>query len=155
MRKLLYLVVATGLVAATTVALASGSRTAPRKASVTPAAESANAYLPAGETPAAANWNWSGGDAADTGFSQLKEINSSNVGSLKVVWNGSYGDPAAAGALQQQPICCPDNLMYESIRTGLVAINPGDGSVAWQYAGVKYNTVRGATTQVTAARAVS
>src|SRR5205823_12287419 len=145
MRKLLYFVVAAGLVAATTVALASASRTAPTKASATPAQESANAYLPKGETPAGDNWNWSGGDAADTGFSQLKQINSSNVGSLKVAWNASYGVPAAAGSLQQAPICCPDNLMYESVRSGVVGINPGDGTVAWEYKGVVYNTVRGAT----------
>ena len=79
--------------AATTVALASASRTAPRKAAASPGAESANAYLPTGETPAADNWSWTGGDESDTGFSQLKQINSSNVGGLKVVWNGSYSDP--------------------------------------------------------------
>jgi putative pyrroloquinoline-quinone binding quinoprotein len=153
MRKLSYFVVAAGLVAATTVALASASRTAPR---VSPAGESATAYLPAGETPAADNWNWSGGDAADTGFSQLKQINSSNVMSLKVAWNGSYAAPGAAtGQFQQQPICCPDNLMYVPVTAGVVSINPGDGSVAWEYAGVKYNTIRGSTTQVRPGRTVS
>jgi glucose dehydrogenase len=148
MRSLLYFVVAAGLVAATTVALASASRTAPRKASVAPLQESANAYLPAGVQPAGDNWNASGGDVADTGFSQLKQINSSNVGSLKVAWNGSYGAPAAPGSIQQQPICCPDGLMYVPTITNMVAIHPGDGTVAWEYQGVPYNTVRGATTQL-------
>ena len=37
--------------------------------------------------------------------------------------------------------------MFQDVTAGMVAINPGDGTVAWQYAGVKYNTVRGATTQ--------
>src|SRR5216110_3038268 len=142
MRKLLYFVVTAGLVAATTVALASASRTAPTKASATPAQESANAYLPKGETPAADNWNWSGGDAADTGFSQLKQITSANVGSLKVAWNGSYTAPATAtNQFQQQPICCPDNLMYLPVSAGVVGIKPGDGTIAWEYAGVKYNTI--------------
>src|SRR5580765_2416297 len=94
MRKLLYFAVAVGLVAATTVALASASRTAPRKAVAT--GESANAYLPKGVAASGDNWNWSGGDAADTGYSQLKEINSSNVGSLKVAWNGSFAPPATS-----------------------------------------------------------
>src|SRR5438034_1167589 len=121
MGKLLYFVVAAGLVAATAVALASASRTAPTKASATPGQESANAYLPKGETPAADNWNWSGGDAADTGFSQLKQINSTNVGSLKVAWNGSYAAAAANTAqFQQAPICCPDNLMYLPLTAGVV-----------------------------------
>ena len=101
MRRLLYFVVVTGVAAATIVALASASRTATSKVSASPGAESANAYLPSGETPAAANWDWTGGDPADTGFSQLKDINSTNVGSLKVVWNGSYSDPSVSlGSLQ-------------------------------------------------------
>ena len=154
MRKLLYLVVATCLVAATTVALASASRTTQRKASASP--ESANAYLPAGETAAVDNWDWSGGDESDTAYSQLTQINSTNIGSLKVVWNGSYSDPTVSlGSLQSQPICCPDNLMFQPEHTGLVAIDPGTGAVAWQYQGVKYNSVRGATTQVTLPRAIT
>jgi glucose dehydrogenase len=152
----LYFVVVAGIAAVTVVALASASRTSPQKVSASPGAESANAYLPTGETPAAANWDWTGGDASDTAYSQLKDINSTNVGSLKVVWNGSYSDPTVSlGSLQTQPICCPDNLMYQPEHTGMVAINPGDGTVAWAYAGVKYNTVRGATTQVTAPRGLS
>ena len=146
MRRFLYFVVAAGLLAATTVALASASRTAPRKVSASPSGESADAYLPAGEAPLTDNWSLPGGETASTMFSQLNQINSTNVGSLKVVWNGSYqAPPAAAGSLQQAPICCPDGLMYQDIRNGMVAINPGDGTVAWQYAGVKYNSVRGAT----------
>jgi hypothetical protein len=155
MRRLLYFVVAAGLVAATMVALASASRTAGSKSGASPAGESANAYLPAGEAPLTDNWDLPGGDTSSTLFSQLKQINSSNVGSLKVVWNGSYREPAASGSLQQAPLCCPDNLMYQDVTAGMVAINPGDGTVAWQYAGVKYDTVRGATTQHTAARGFS
>jgi len=155
MRKLLYFVVAAGLVAATMVALASASRTAGSKSSASPVGESANAYLPTGEAPLTDNWSLPGGDTSSTLFSQLKQINSSNVGSLKVVWNGSYREPAAAGSLQQAPLCCPDNLMYQDVTAGMVAINPGDGTVAWQYAGVKYDTVRGATTTHTAARGFS
>src|SRR6266700_4081916 len=110
MRKLLYFVVTAGIVAATTVALASASRTAPH---ATPAGEAANAYLPTGTKPLTDDWTLPGGDTASTLFSQLKQINSSNVGSLKVVWNGSYRAPAANTAqFQQAPICCPDGLMY-------------------------------------------
>lgn len=150
MRKLLYFVVATGFVAATAVALASASRTAPRATG-----ESANAYLPKGTQPMVNDWIHPGGDAASTLFSQLKEINSSNVGGLKVVWNGSYRAPAAGGALQQAPMCCPDNLMYQIVTAGVVGINPGDGTVAWEYKGTAYDTVRGATTTHTAARGIS
>src|SRR5205085_2591235 len=123
MRKLLYFVVATGLVAATAVALASASRTAPRATG-----ESANAYLPKGTAPMVNDWTHPGGDAASTLFSQLKEINSSNVGGLKVVWNGSYRPATATGSLQQAPMCCPDNLMFQVTNAGMVGINPGDGT---------------------------
>src|SRR6187401_1392517 len=80
MRRLLYFVVTAGLVAATAVALASASRTAPRSASAT--GESANAYLPKGTKPLMNDWNLPGGDQASTLYSQLKEINSNNVGGL-------------------------------------------------------------------------
>ena len=152
MRKLLYFAVMAGLVAATAVALASASRTAPR---ATPAQETANAYLPVGVTPAVNDWTLPGGDVSSSMFSQLKQINSTNVGSLKVAWNGSYRAPAAGGSLQQAPICCPSGLMYQIVTAGVVGINPGDGTVAWEYKGVPFDTVRGSTTTHTAARGIS
>ena len=91
MRKLLYLVVTAGVMATTLVALASAAGNGASRAS----AEAANAYLPAGVKPAINDWSLPGGDSASTLFSQLKEINSTNVGSLKVVWNGSLQPPAA------------------------------------------------------------
>jgi hypothetical protein len=152
MRRLLYFVVGAALVAVTTVAFASASS---RHGTASPTAEGANAYLPAGETPMTNDWTLPGGDTSSTLFSQLKEINSSNVANLKVVWNGSYRAAGQAGSLQQAPLCCPDGLMYQDVTAGMVAINPGDGTVAWQYQGVKYDTVRGATTIHTAARGFS
>ena len=58
MRRFLYFVVTAGLVAATVVALASASRTAPRAASA--AGEGANAYLPKGMKPLVNDWNHPG-----------------------------------------------------------------------------------------------
>jgi putative pyrroloquinoline-quinone binding quinoprotein len=156
MRKLLYLVVAAGLAVATTVALASASRMTPGNASVTPAQETANAYLPAGETPITDNWYSGGGDLAQTTFSQLKQINSTNIGGLKLVWDRPLQlNGPAVGSLQQAPICCPDGLLMEQLRAGTIAVNPADGTTAWQYSGVKYDTVRGSTTQHVAARGIS
>ena len=91
MRRFLYFVVTAGLVAATVVALASASRTAPRAASAT--GESANAYLPKGMKPVVNDWNIRVVIANSTLFSQLKQINTSNVGGLKVAWQGSYRAP--------------------------------------------------------------
>src|SRR5579863_3886201 len=141
MRKFLYTAVAVGLVAVTSVALASASRTAPRTAKVSPA--ESNSYLPAGEAPLTDNWTVSGGDYANTMYSQLNQINSTNVGSLKVVWNGSYRPAGLTSQLSQAPLCCPDNLMFQETAIGMVAINPGDGTVVWEYQGAKSDTVHG------------
>jgi alcohol dehydrogenase (cytochrome c) len=123
---------------------------------VTPAQEAGNAYLGAGVAPAADNWFAPGGDIQNTAFSQLKQINSSNVGSLKLIWDMPIQVKTVnVGTLQQAPICCPDNLMYQIVTAGMVAINPGDGTVAWEYKGTAYDTVRGATTTHTAARGIS
>jgi hypothetical protein len=156
MRKLLYFVVTAGLVAATTVALASASPTTPRKAAVTPAQESANAYLPVGEKPAVDNWSLPGGDVSGTLFSQLKQITSTNVASLKVAWDSPLQLPITVlGNMEASPICCPDNLMFQNYTSGMAAVNPGDGSIAWKYAGVLYNPVRTPTAQVTGSRGIS
>jgi glucose dehydrogenase len=143
MRRFLYFVVTAGLVAATVVALASASRTAPR---ATPAAESANAYLPKGVKPLVNDWVYPGGDLAATLYSQLKQINASNVGSLKVIWQGSYRAPGVNNSLQNAPICCPSGLMISPVSAGAVGINPGDGTVAWEYKGAPFESYRGATT---------
>jgi len=144
MRRFLYFVVTVGLVAATAVALASASRTAPRAASAT--GESANAYLPKGNAPAVNDWVFPGGDQNATLYSQLKQINSNNVGSLKVAWQGSYRAPGVNNSLQNAPICCPSGLMIMVVSAGAVGINPGDGTVAWEYKGAPYESYRGATT---------
>jgi glucose dehydrogenase len=150
----LVFVIAALFVAATTVALASASRTASHKASATPA-EGANAYLPTGVKPAVNDWLWPGGDESSTGFSQLKQINSSNVGGLKVAWNASYNPPGGTGLAagrEGQPICCPLGNMYLTLQTGVVAVSPADGSVVWKYQGPAENSIRGAGVQVVAAR---
>ena len=118
MHKLLLFAVATSLVAATTVALASASRTAPHASAVTPGQEAANAYLPAGDTPITDNWYLPDGDHAQTGFSQLKQINSTNAGGLHLVWSAAL-DPlwiAANRGIQNAPICCPDGNLVEPMR---------------------------------------
>ena len=69
--------------------------------------------------------------------------------SLKVAWNGSYRRAgcrwlaaAAADLLSRRP-----DVRVGRGRAWSRSI-PADGTVAWEYKGVPYNTVRGATTQV-------
>src|SRR5437870_13923668 len=104
MRRLLFLLVATGLAAASVVALASASHSA---RSVSPSAETAWPWEPKGSIPAGTadnNWEHGKGDLADTQFSYLKEINVSNVANLKVAWQQSMAPPDYTGGIHATPI---------------------------------------------------
>src|SRR5262249_42637379 len=122
MRRLL-LLAAAGVVVAASVLAPAATRAAPHKQ---PPVESTNAFLPAGVKPAADNWLWPGGDEANSGFSQLRQITSANVSHLKVAWSGSYGVPGDTSVPQSQPICCPSGLMLLTVRNGVAAIDPAD-----------------------------
>ena len=80
MRRLLFLIVATGLAADTVVAPATASRPA---GTVSPSAETAWPWEPKGSIPASTadnNWEHGKGDLADTQFSYLKQINTTTSG---------------------------------------------------------------------------
>src|SRR5207247_2442882 len=64
------------------------------------------------------------------------------VSGLKMVWQASFNGPAFTGTEQSQPICCANNMMYQTTRTGFVALDPLTGKTIWQYQGVANNTAR-------------
>ena len=98
-------------------------------------------YLPASAKPAGANWTVGYGDLSNSRFSSLQQINSSNVQNLHVAWTGNFNDPAhdvtlgLESAIENQPLCCINGLMYLNYTTGVVALDPTDGSVKWRYLG--------------------
>jgi alcohol dehydrogenase (cytochrome c) len=141
MRRFVTLIVAAGLVAVTIVGLAAASRTVPSAKQVKPAAESL-AYLPAGVAPCTDNWLAPGCDVSNTAFSQLTQLNTSNVGGLKMVWQASFNGPTFTATEQSQPICCANGMMYQTTRNGFVALDPLTGKIIWQYQGVASNTAR-------------
>jgi quinohemoprotein ethanol dehydrogenase len=142
MRKLLMFIFATGLVAVTTVALASASNHAKR---VTP--ETAYPWLPVGEVPAGTatnNWEYPQGDLAHTNYSALKEINTSNVANLKIAWQASFNGPTYNAVIESAPIVVSgkgknlpleSGTMFESANKGMVALDPTDGKILWSYVG--------------------
>jgi quinohemoprotein ethanol dehydrogenase len=143
-RRFLLLVAATGLAAATTVALASASQTASHKAAVTP--EAASPWLPAGVKPAGKDWIYPSGDLAGSGYSTLTQINTSNVSHLKLAWMTPYntGAPNTNTRAENQPIVVSganNNLplstgtMFYVVNQGMVAINPESGDILWRYQG--------------------
>src|SRR5207249_2816270 len=104
MHRFLFIVVATALLAAATVALASASSTAAgKKAAPTPEGVG---YLPQGVTPCGNDWPMAACDLSSTAFSNLTQINKSNVAKLKVAWQISLEKPETSTTWppQNQPI---------------------------------------------------
>ena len=77
-------------------------------------------------------WPMYGGDYANTRYSSLNQINTGNVGRLKVAWIRSLGSLESQEAT---PIIVGDT-MYVSTSSGpkyVFAFNAKDGSVKWRY----------------------
>jgi alcohol dehydrogenase (cytochrome c) len=125
MRKFPGLAVAALVLGASVVALASASNNASTPAS----------WLPTGVTPAGANWISGGGDISNSRYSPLSQINSNNVQNLHVVWNQQFNTPDIQFSPEGQPICCPNNLLYQAYIQGVAAMAPDTGQIAWKYAG--------------------
>jgi|SwirhisoilCB3_FD_contig_31_1437513_length_1975_multi_4_in_0_out_0_1 quinohemoprotein ethanol dehydrogenase len=135
MRRFLAYVVA-GLAAVSVVAIASASGVG-KNALVTP-----DSYLPGGVQPCVTNWLAPSCDVSQSGYSQLKYINTQTVGRLHQVWQQSFNGSTFTGKIEQQPICCANGMMYQQVADGLVALDPLTGNIKWRYKGVPNNTFR-------------
>src|SRR3954453_15038868 len=147
MRKFTLFVVAAGTLAVTLVAIASASHSTSRSAAITPTAEKAYPWLAPGVTPAGTaenNWAYPRADYMGTNYSMLKQINTGNVGNLKMAWQKSFMGPALASTVQGAPIVVSGkgkNLPIESgtmllsTNKGAVALNPVTGETLWSYVG--------------------
>src|SRR5262245_59664035 len=123
MRKYPLFAIATVLVAATVVTLASASQT------------KGPDWLPQGVTPAGANWLGAEGDETNSRFSTLTQINSNNVQNLHVVWNQSFNPTDIAFSPEGQPTCCPNNLLLQTYIQGVAGLKPDTGEIVWNYKG--------------------
>ena len=81
-------------------------------------------WLPSGVTPAGANWASGEGDESNSRFSTLGQINSTNVQNLHVVWNQQFNTPDIQFSPEGQPMCCPNNLLYQAYIQGVAAMAP-------------------------------
>jgi glucose dehydrogenase len=113
------------LAGVTVVGLASASRNV-----------AAPSWLPAGVTAAGANWLGAEGDESNSRYSTLKQINSSNVQDLKVVWNAQFNPTDVQFSPEGQPTCCPNDMLIQTFIQGVVALKPDTGDVVWKYNGV-------------------
>jgi len=141
----MFLVLATGLLAAFTVAMASASHSKATKATTKAATptEATPSYLPPGVTPCEQDWPAPGCDIANTAFSNMTQITPANVGGLKMVWRGGF-DAQSPGAIEGQPMevsgknnNLPDSVgtVFQSFLTGMVALNARTGALLWKYQG--------------------
>ncbi|MBV8396296.1 MAG: PQQ-binding-like beta-propeller repeat protein, partial [Actinobacteria bacterium] len=140
MRKLFMLLAASALLSATVVGLASASRSGKN---VTPSAETANAYLMAGDKPCTNDWMNYGCDQGDTSYSQLTQINAGNLSKLHVIWDQGYSTSSYTGTIEGQPLCCANGMMYLASANTDEAVDPATGNIIWQYQGAKYDTTSG------------
>jgi glucose dehydrogenase len=146
MRRLLFLFVVTGLIAATVTAVGSASH-AKTSASVSPSQEAAWPWEPSGSIPAGTadnNWQYGKGDIADSQFSYWKQLNTSNVSGLKVAWDESIADAGYTGGIQSVPVVVsgagknlpePSGTMFIVANKGVVALDPSTGKILWKYVG--------------------
>lgn len=77
-------------------------------------------------------WPMYGGDYANTRYSALSQINTKNVGKLRVAWLRSLG---TLESQQSTPVVVGDT-MYVSTSSGpryVFALNAKDGSIKWKY----------------------
>ena len=90
------------------------------------------------------DWEFPKGNLADTQFSYLKQINTSNVTGLSVAWNQSFDAATFTGEGQAVPIVVTgkgknlplaSGTMFMNADSGEVAMNPVTGKILWQYIG--------------------
>src|SRR5689334_16371346 len=133
MRRLLLMSVAVGIVAVTTVTLATASHSARTVAPFAPSAEVAWPWEPEGSIPAGTannNWEHGKGDLADSQFSYWKQINTSNVKDLKIAWTQSLSDPTYTGGIQGTPIVVSGKNKNLPIESGTMYVAANWGIVA-------------------------
>jgi glucose dehydrogenase len=145
-RRFLVTVVAAGALAVGVVSLASASPSASSKTSSV-SAEAQWPWEPAGSVPAGTagnDWQYPKGDLGDSQFSYLNQINAGNVSKLQIAWQQSFDPPNYLGEGQAVPIVVSgqgknlplaSGTMFMAADSGVVAMDPTNGKILWQYIG--------------------
>lgn len=81
------------------------------------------------DRPATTPWLQHGGDAAATRFSELDQIDRTNIGRLRLIWAAELG---FTGRLQGAPAAW-GGLLFVSTDSGLLALDATDGATVWRY----------------------
>lgn len=103
------------------------------------AAAFGSASLASGQTPAASDWGYYGGDAFGQRFSTLDQINRSNVGRLEVAWTyrsgelGAYFAAASRMTFEATPVLAFGLLYLETPTNIVIALDPQTGQPRWRF----------------------
>ena len=85
------------------------------------------------DTGANADWRTTGGDAGNSRYSYLDQINRSNVGTLQVAWVYHTGDSSSHSQIQATPIVI-DGVLYTSTPAlAVVALRADSGNLIWRF----------------------
>lgn len=84
-------------------------------------------------TQSDADWAVVGGDAGGARFSNLNQINTSNVGRLKRAWVFNTGDAKADVPIQCTPIVVEGTMYLVTSGHRVVALNPATGERKWTF----------------------
>lgn len=114
-------------VAATLIALASASAQEPA-ARAGWATSTMRAYDPG-------KWTYWGGDAGQTRYVPLNEINAANVGRLKIAWRWSAEDQGsgASNNFKATPLLDDGVLYVPWLNHGMAAVDAGTGKTLWTF----------------------
>ena len=81
------------------------------------------------------SWSAYRGDAANTAYSSLDQINKENVSQLEVAWTYHTGDAAKGNrsAIQCNPIIANGMMYVTSPKLKLIALEPTTGKELWKF----------------------
>ncbi|HJP87116.1 MAG TPA: pyrroloquinoline quinone-dependent dehydrogenase [Gemmatimonadaceae bacterium] len=80
-----------------------------------------------------ADWRTNGGDAGNSRYSYLEQINRSNVANLKVAWVYHTGDSSAHSQIQATPIVVDGVLYTTTPALNVVALRADNGALIWRF----------------------
>jgi quinoprotein glucose dehydrogenase len=91
------------------------------------------------------DWPAYGGNAEETRYSTLTQIDRSNVARLQVAWQFDPGDSPANGRFQGQPLVVNGIVYTTTPGSSLVALDGATGKVKWSWKPGDRTSVRGLT----------
>ncbi len=94
---------------------------------------SANQSLHANDDSHYRNWETVGGDSGITRYSNLDQINKTNVSQLEVAWTYNSGDAGERSTIQSNPIVVDSILYTTTPNLDLVALDAMTGAERWRF----------------------